>query len=260
MRTRPLMAGFLALSTAAAAQADPTYMFVTDSVNQLLRVELPGGHTELVGSTAAQFTDIAADSTGRLFGVTGRYVYEIDPGSGWSRLIGSHGFGEAGSIMGIDSLTFDHDGRLYAAGDNFLAEIDPLTGAGTARGTISGYRSAGDLTVDAAGRLLLSTDAGVLVELNRSRGGASRVGSIPYIDVFALATTLDGEVFGIRSTNQIVRINPQTGAATRLSYLSGDFLIGRAWGAAIPTPLLPEPMTWLLAVAGMIALVTLRHR
>lgn len=234
----------------SVARAGDVTMYVVDSVNNLLTVDVETGTAHRIGPTSAQFTDVAFSPNGRLYGVTGRYLYEIDPTNGWSTLIGSHGFGEPGSSDGIDSLTFDANGMLFAAGNDILISIDPRTGVGTRIGSLSGYRSAGDLAVDAANRLLMTTDSGRLVEAHRDGSGAASIGMLPYDDVYALGAADDGRLWGIRGTNEIVSVNGATGEATRTATLHADFLVGRTWGGTFLSQAVPEPASLLLLWGG----------
>lgn len=241
--------------TVARASTEP--MYVIDSANHLMMVDVTTGQAELASGTMAHFTDIAFDPEGRLFGVTSRYLYEIEPESGWSRLVGHHGFAEPPGVYGIDALTFGWDGLLYAAGHDILITIDPETAVGAVLGDLSGYRSAGDMAVDASGRLLLTTDAGDLVEVFPDGSGARRIGSLGYDDVWAFAGNGDGGLYGIRSTNEIVSVDGITGTATPITYLTADFMIGRAYGGSFPDrAFVPEPATLLLLLTGLSVLTT----
>ncbi len=240
------------------AAAEPSPMYLVDSANNLMTIDPGTGEVGLVGGTAAQFTDIAFGPDGRLFGVTPRYLYEIDPDDAWSTLLGNHGYGEPGASSGIDSLAFGADGTLYAAGHDIVITIDTETGQGTTVGTLSGYRSAGDLVLDDAGRLLSSSDSGHLLEVHTDGSGATLIGSLPYDDVFAMGRADDGSLYGVRSTNEIVTINPATGQALITAELQPDFLIGYAWGGDFP-PTTPEPSTLVLCVSGLLVLVARRR-
>jgi hypothetical protein len=99
------------------------------------------------------------------------------------------------------------------------------------------------LTFDPQGRLLLTTDEGMLVNVHMDGSGAEAIGSLPYTDIYGLGMTQGGEIFGIRGTNQLVTIDASTGRASAGASLSADFLIGRAWGATFPVHHVPEPAT-----------------
>ena len=224
-----------------------TIMVVTDSVNNLLQIDVQTGVVSRLGGTDAQFTDIAFTPDGGLYGVTADYFYEIDPANGWSTLITRPGQAGFGGATGIDALTADQTGVLYGAGDDVLITIDPATGQATRLGDLSGYRSAGDLAVDATGRLLLTTDSGDLVEVARDGSGALPVGQIPYSDVFALGSNAAGDLYGVRSTNEVVSIDPATGQAAVIASLHAEgFLMGRIWGGSFPGRYTPEPTTLIL--------------
>lgn len=257
MRTWKLKAALvLACTIILPAPAAATVLYVATSTHQLLNVEPTSGEVELVGTTSAQFTDIAFDQQGRLFGVTSSYLYEIDPRTAQCTLIGDHGYGWPGLAKGIDSLVFGPDGVLYAAGDNVLITLNPQTAVARRVGGLSGYRSAGDLAFNAAGRLLLTTDAGVLVEVDPVWAGAQPVGDLPYGDIFAMAADEAGTLYGVRANNDVVTISSDAGEATVLSSLRAGFLLGSAWGAAIIQA--PEPSTVLSSI--LITLLIGRRR
>jgi hypothetical protein len=245
--------------TPLAVPAVAVPLYVTDSANHLLKVDVATAQVEDVVSIGAQLTDIAFAPTGRLYGITRDYLYEIDPTDGWSTLVGPHGFGGLFNPYGLDSLAFGADGVLYAAGNNILISIDTHTGVGTKVGSLSGHLSAGDLAVDSNGRLLLTTDSGLLVQLDPDQGGASVLGRLPCNDIYAMATDEDGTLYGIRSTNQILRINPDTCAVVAMGTLHANTLIGRAWGAAFQVVNLPEPATALLLVLCIAGITSARR-
>lgn len=241
----------LALPTSYIPLHSTAPMYVVDSSRRLLTVNVLTGETALIGSTDAQLTDIAFGHDGQLYGINAKYLYQIDSESGFTTLIGGHGYGEFGASFGIDSLTFGDDGVLYAAGDDILISIDPQTGAGTRIGTLSGYQSSGDLAVDATGRLLLTTDVGDLVEVYRDGNGVELVGRIPNVDVYAFAANGAGELYGILSTGTIVNIDGTTGQSTVVSTLDADFPIGVVWGGSFGDQYVPEPTTLLLVLTGV---------
>ena len=235
---------------ARAAHAAETLMYVNDSANRLLTVDVSTGHAERLGTTGAQLTDIAFNEQGQLYGISPTFLYQIDPANGWSTLIGPLGFGAAGQAYGLDALTFTSDGTLYAAGNDVLVRIDTTTGTGTKAGNLSTFRSAGDLTTDTAGRLLLTTDVGLLVEVDRNGSGATAVGSLPYSDIFGFGCNAGGMLYGIRATNEIVLVDSATGQSTVTAELQGDFLLGYAWGGGFPGHTAPEPSSLVVWVTG----------
>jgi hypothetical protein len=245
-----MVAGFRLIPILGATSLSATPLYLADSASHLLRVDVATAQVEGVFDAGVQFTDIAFAPAGQLYGITADYLYEIDPTTGWSNLIGPHGFGGLGGSYGLDSLAFGSNSVLYAAGNDILISIDPLTGAGTRVGSLSGHRSAGDLAIDSKGRLVMTTDVGWLVEVDTDRGGVFPLGRLPYSDIYALATDPDGTLYGLRSTNQILRIDSDTGHVAALGTLHANTLIGRAWGASFPVVHLPEPATVLLLILG----------
>ena len=243
---------FVLLATAATLRAADVRMYIADAANNLVLFDPSTRVGEYVGSMGAQYTDIAFAPNGRLYGVTTTLLYEIDPTDGWSTLIGSMTLSVPEATGTTDALAFGPDGVLYGAGNDVLISIDPATAATTVIGDLSGFRSAGDLAFTSDGRMLLTSDTGMLVEVDYTNGGATAIGALPFDDVYALGTDPDGAIYGVRAGHELLTIDPLSGAATSLGKLETDFLMGWAWGGSIPSTHAPETCTLVyLAITGV---------
>lgn len=222
-----------------------------DSLGNLYTVDVETTVAEWIGNTGQVFTDIAFDSEGRLFGISNqsRYLtkmalFEIDPEDASVVKIGDLGTGGF-----VNALVFDENGTLWAAGDEYIITIDPSTGAGTIfSDAVSGYGSAGDLALDEFLNMFLTTDTGMLIQIDRSNGSVSEVGMIPQNNMYGFAAGNDGQMYGLSSDNQIFLINPVTGTGTSLGSISASFTLGKTNG----TSFIPEPATLFLLAAGAI--------
>lgn len=226
-------------------------VYAHDSEANLYTVDVETTVAELIGNTGIEFTDIAFDASGRLFGISNQSdllvnmaLYEIDPETASVSKIGNIGVGGF-----VNALVFDETGTLWAASDTFIIKINPVTGAGTIfSSAVSPYGSAGDLAQDPDLNLYLTTDTGMLIQINRSNGSVSEVGLLPQNNVYGFATGNNGNSYGITNDNTILLINTQTGAGTVVGQITASFNIGNTNG----TSFVPEPATFFLLVIGTI--------
>jgi streptogramin lyase len=229
-------------------------LYAHDSRCNLYTVDVQTRVAELIGNTGRVFTDIAFDKDGNLFGISNqaRYwtemgLYRIDPTNAAVFKIGDLRTGGY-----VNALMFDEEGTLWAAGDLAIITINPLTGAGRFFSDgVSKYGSAGDLALDPSLNMVLTTDAGLLVRIDRSSGAVTKVGKIPQTKVYGCATGEDDRMYGITSDNQLMLINPQTGAASILGPIQASFAIGETNGTSFRGACIPEPATLLLLAAGI---------
>jgi hypothetical protein len=228
-------------------------LYAHDSRGNLYTVDVETHVAELIGNTGRVFTDIAFDKDGNLFGISNqaRYwadmaLYQIDPEDASISPIGNLYVGGY-----VNALMFDEKGTLWAAGDTSIITVNPLTGAGSFfSGGVSPYGSAGDLALDPSLNMYLTTDIGVLVRIDRSSGNVSNVGKMPQTEVYGFATGDDDQMYGITNNNQILLVNPQTGAASVLGPIQASFAIGQTNGTSFLGGCIPEPATLLLLAAG----------
>jgi hypothetical protein len=223
---------------------------VDDSAGLLGKVDVATGAVTVVGNTGHVMTDIAFDPNGHLYGITFGALYSIDPITAASTFIGSLG-------ASLNSLVFSSNGTLYAANSR-LYEINLTTGAASAigRGGVS-YSSSGDLAF-VGGNLYLSSTVPTsdsLIKLNASTGVGTDVGPIGVGQVYGLATNDNVHLYGVAGTS-VYSVNTATGAGTLLVGYGGHGL-GSANGTAFfseAAPPVPEPQTYALLLAGLVAL------
>jgi len=205
----------------------PLIYAVTDA-SRLYAVDVETGNAQFLADTSQQLTDIAFGPNGGLFGVDlGGELYSVDANYGTATAIGWAG-------APLNALAFAPDGTLYGAGSTGLFAINPMTGAGALVADLSDYPSAGDLTFDGAGNLLLATSngGGMLVRVDTSTGTVTRAGSLGANDVYGLSFGPDGVVYAATyGSRQFLAVNPSTGVTTPLSGYEGD-QITKIYGTA----------------------------
>jgi hypothetical protein len=161
-------------------------------------------------------TDIAVDSAGRIVGISFSVVYEVDPATARCRRL-------AALDRELNGLSFvqgdDGEVLLGAALDGTVVRLDPQSGASTTLGSFGdGLTSSGDLvSVDGFGTVATArtvdgwTD--VLVSVDPSDGSATIIGDTGVTDIWGLGFWRN-RVFGFTGYNELVVIDPESGAAT----------------------------------------------
>ena len=222
-----------------------TRFYVCDVNGMLGTVDPQSGAVTLIGAMGVQMTDLAFDGNGNLYGLSFDTFYRIDPLTGATGPIGSHGIAD-GNALAIAS-----DNTIYAAGgkSSFLYTVNPSNGVATAVGD-TGKFSSGDLAF-AGGSLFMTalTDADdQLVRLNRATAAADVVGigDLGFQDVYGLATDANGTLYGLTGASLIV-INTGNGAAKLDLTYSG---LGAAYGAALLPPELVSHEASISAVSN----------
>lgn len=215
---------FEALENRQMLSASPT-IWADDEQGKLFTVNVGTGAVHVIGKMPAVMWDIAFDSHGDLYGVSysngNSSLWKINPSNASATRIGS-----VGAI--VNSLVFAANGKLYAAGNN-LYQINTSTGHGTVVGNqhLNGYSSSGDLAFDSVGNLYLSTTSNDLVRVSLTTGGATRIGSIGFSEVYGLAFASNGVLYGMsNATDQIFTINRSTGKGTLISSFAGKGVEG----------------------------------
>ena len=161
-------------------------------------------------------------------------LYGIDLAGHTATEIGRAGSYGGQPIANISGLSYSLDDTLYAVagGMNALARIDTSSGSATVVGTL-GLSGQGDpqrndaldlgMTFGCDGALwLVSAYAGKLWTVNPANGATTLVGATGHAitGIVALGTALFGA--GGRGDNNFYRIDPDTGAATKIGSFGDD--------------------------------------
>ena len=200
------------------------------TAHSLYRIDISNNQptASLVGDFGAQITDIARTSDGRIYGVSFRALYEIDPISARARLIGPLG---ADGVNGLAA----NGGRLVASStQGVFFYVDPGTGRATRVGRFGrGVVSSGDLCFGPNGALYLTSPHGPsnattdrLMRIDPATGAATIVGGTGLSRIYGLTFT-GTEILGFTEAGVVVQLDSNTGAATPLATLGNSF-----WGAS----------------------------
>lgn len=184
--------------------------------------------TTLLRSVGCVFMAIVASAAGAQFGYFidsdgSNNLWRLDLTNGVSTLIGPPGFSQ------IEALAFSPGGVLYGVDDttNTLVTINTTTGAATAVGAgvgnLLGNGFGGSdlgLTWDSSGNLWLTTEvAPSFWSVDSVTGTATLVGA--QAQAVTGLTSCGSALFGLggNGSNNLVRVNPTTGAVTPIGGL-----------------------------------------
>ena len=250
MRIAQTLVAAAALAACTGALAAPI-LWISDGGGRLGTVDVATGVSSLVGNMGQAMFDIAFDSVGNLWGITGgAQLYSINSTTAAATLVG------ATSTGFINSLVFGPGGVLYAAGNN-LYSINTTTGAGTQIGVGNGYNSSGDLAF-VGGNLYLSsnpTQNDSLWLINETNGLGTNIGGIGFGAVFGLATPDNITLYGLSGTT-VLSINTTTGTGSSVVNYSGGGMTD-AFGSAFFTEAgapIPEPSALSLVALALLGL------
>ncbi|MDB5350863.1 MAG: retention module-containing protein [Planctomycetota bacterium] len=194
-------------------------LYAETDASRLYTVDVATGASHFVANTTKQLTDIAFDESGNLYGVDGGgSLYAVNVSTGATTAIGSAG-------VTLNALAFAPDGTLYGAGYTGLFAIDPTTGSGRLVSDLHAFPSAGDLTFDASGNLILSTNnaSGLLIRVDTSTGNITTLGTLGPNDVYGLSYGPDGTLYAATyGSRQLLSVDPNTGTTSQVSLYSGD--------------------------------------
>ena len=228
------------LAFAGVAQSAPVFV-VSDTANNLLRVDMTSGAASVIGNTGSigPFTDLAVSPTGALWGITFSTLYKINPNTAALTLVGDHG------VSAANALAFASDGTLYLASSSSatLYTVNTSSGVATALPGGMGTNSAGDLAFN-SGQLYLAGTNNQLVRITLGTTvSGTNVGPFGVADVYGLTTDSLGRLIAI-SGRTFYQTNTTTGALTPLFSYSG---FGIALGMAqISTGNFVPILTYLL--------------
>lgn len=176
---------------------------VHDGSGDLFAVDLDGGMAiEHLGTMDPVMFDVAFSPSGELFGVGGSlwgpsqlYSIDVDFDSPspviQTQLLGTLHVADEHPIY-VNALDFRPDGTLFAAGydlfgGRYVYSIDTSTAEANEEVSIGGHGSAGDLTFDVDGNMLLTTSAGELVRVDPGLSRIDVVGPVGSVDFYGLA-------------------------------------------------------------------------
>jgi hypothetical protein len=254
----------------AALPAFSTTIYVSGSDANLYTIDPTSGVTTLIGSTGVAMADIGI-LNGILYGVSfeaDSALYTIDPNTGAATKIGPSGFF-------LNSLQGASNGTLYAAGGpadcgvppfppcNQFFTVNTTTGAATEVGSPGTYSASGDLEFIGSTLYLTSQLAATdfLYTIDPTTGVASSIGDISFAEVFGLAYvpgTGTGTLYGFNDDgNNVIAINPLTGAGNKVANYTNNFEI---YGAAVSP--VPEPggAVVVLGLGMLFALIVRYYR
>jgi hypothetical protein len=224
-----LLVFILFLSLFSQAQ----HYYITTADKRLFKVDLSICNFTLIGYTDSAMTDIAICSDYKLYGIDGRYLYEIDTLTAQQILISP-----IDTPIFFNNLVCDNGGYLLALGANdSLYYINRFTGASNVLGNIGySYNSAGDLTFY-RDTLYLSADSNRLVKIILPSVTTQLIGVMNSTYIFGLNSICHdfNEVMiasgGTVSPNNsnLYSVNPLNGNLILLCDSIVDNLI---WGAA----------------------------
>ncbi len=215
----------IAVATAAprTSGAGPI-VYLVDKSGKLGTLDLSTRAVHVIGSTGLHLTDIAFSLDHKLYGVTFKNFYRLDPVTGHATFVGRLG------VRGINALVFDKSGHGYTAAFNStnLYRVDAPTGHATVIGPNGRYESAGDLTF-ARGFLLLSTSDEHIVALNPATGQATQAVSDGIKDLVGLVSPNANEIDGF-AFDKAYYYNPTLQQTTSFSFAGKG--LGKILGAA----------------------------
>ncbi len=209
-------------ATAYTPNTTPTNVLLAcDTLANLYSVAPSTGATTLIGTTAIVMGNLAAFN-GVLYGVSYSTtspsgLYLINPNTAAATLIGNTG----AYLYGI---AFNFAGVLYAAGSptynsaNNLYTVNTATGALTLIGGGTTAYVADAIQFDNNGKLYLvdGSNPHLLYSVAPASGQATPIGSTNFSSVTGLAF-LQGTMYGVSESGQVLSINLTTGAGTQVS-------------------------------------------
>jgi hypothetical protein len=183
-------------------------------------------------SSTRQFMDLAADTSGTLYGVSNRTdgttnadLYTIDPSSGAATWIQS-----IGGYKDINALEITDSGTIFAAHSS--GALLQLTGSSYVQVGSLANGCKGDLAYQAStGRLYFIDNSNRLEYYDIALGTAHIVGGTGFGAIYAMDFSKAGTLYAVNSgtSTQLLSINLSTGASTVVQTYTG---LGEVWGLA----------------------------
>lgn len=218
-RFRAIIAVFCAAVSPAAAEE----VAIAPETGGVYVVDTATGAVRSLAPTQ-QFFDIALDSMGQLWGVTGAgVVYRKPAAAEVPTAVGPTG-------VFLNGLVVDDRDRLFGSGGSWIYRVDRSSGLAIPLAEIRGFQSSGDLA--AAPGLLYATSMGPggddLFAFDPDTGEGWHIGQVGFRDVYGLIWDGSG-LIGFTASRLMIRIDPDTGRGTLMGPID---VPGAAYGAA----------------------------
>lgn len=194
----------------------------------------------VLAHTGTLWYDIAFASDGKLYGSDAYHLYLIDTTNGSTTLVGAFG-------TFINGLTFVDD-TLYGSGGTGLYAINLSSGQAHILGS-TGYGSSGDLQWFGGALYLTVTgdSTDLLLRVDPATGNAVLIGDTGFYSVFGLAAGTT-DLFALTGGGDLLKMDPATGAGTRLGSSGGSVFGATSMPASAGVP---EPSALLLLASGL---------
>jgi hypothetical protein len=205
-----------------------TCEFYAHTQFDLYRVDPFAGTATLVTDVPGLF-DFDTDTSGTLYGITSSQLYRFDEGTSSWDVVGS---GLSLGFASINGFAVNSSGGAFATGGNDVYSIDLDAGPSERIGSMGGsYNSSGDCVVDKSDTLYMTSNHGfggdTLVRINTLTGAATTIGPIGHSNIYGL-TSAWGILFGLAENGDLIEIDIETGAGTRLHNFAGLAWYGAA--------------------------------
>ena len=167
--------------------------------------------------------DIDTHPDGTLYGLSPEYLYRFNAQTNaWSNL--PQGLGA--DVGNANGMAIDSEGTVYITSDNKLYGADLTTGVAQFKGNMGGfYQSSGDCVVTKQDVLYMTsshTPTDSLVFVDGLNAQTTQVGVTGVDSIWGL-TAAWGRLWGVTSEGDLVEINQNTGAATRVHTFAASF-------------------------------------
>jgi outer membrane protein assembly factor BamB len=220
--------GFLVVSAALGAQADPIIYTTGNVGTDLLAVDVKTNETKVIGSFGYPGSaPLAFGTDGKLYTVTDSMRHEnarsqlatVDPATGKTTLIGK----PLDKTVRIMALGPGPDGGLYASGvmENRLYRIDPQTGVFTEVGPFKGGRDVMDFAINPQDGAMYATTPTALYRLNPMSAElteVTRYSNLPP-SVMGIVFDRDGTLYATNYGGEsgLYQIDPATGRGEKIA-------------------------------------------
>lgn len=249
-------AGLLLIGSARSFAGPLAYAVNGVNGTDLVQVDLGTGAYVTIGSfTNSGIRSLALSPGGVLYGGSQVAFYSIDTATAATTLVGS-------PLAVLEDMDFSGN-TLLASNTGIIYDINTTTGAETIIGSaitnVIGFAALSSTTayvtyldgiVPSLGLLNHSTTS---ITLIGALGAALGTGNA----VYGLDVASDGNLYGLGTGGEVLRINTTTGEATLIAQTAANW---RGLAAIPDDPNVPEPATMALSGLGLTLLAWLRKR